>query len=895
MLDRESAAARRDSIPHPTWRRFPIAAAAAEEEEEEVEEGGSGGGGGSVRDLWGDTAGGGSSLERPPSVFDFRGGLLCDEPGLGKTITVTGLMLRTQGTLPLPPSRNNSSDSGSGGNSGTEEGTGVVYFDIPKLSSSGNSSSARCRSVRCGYYTVLEEDCKSISKLERCSAKADSVRRSKRWRRQGEGEERGERGGRRRELFGRYKERDEHEEQKDSIANISAPLEIEKQVDNEEEEEVEIAAVDGSGTENAAKRQKNNENGRDDGGGFAIITPPPKSSRPRSLPSLTPSTAVNTTTTIAVGGLLSRLPVETIDRGDKETVDDDDDIDRTGTPSSPHNGGRNAGIGADNNDGAQQQQRPHVLEKDYIADDDGDIIMNGTAAPPAAPARQYYDDDSDEIDYSEDDDDAHFLQCSVCSKWRRIALHLHPPSGTPWCCYQHPHPSWRSCSIREEDLDEDEDVTSAPGWLLLEGVDASAPGAAKNIEFFRDLLTKYDDFLAVYNSCTDKYKGMKKWIEWIVKQEPTTFSTGGILISEKHTPPPGFGRLLAEIGFSSCHKSIATTAGGPPQRLLFAKNGALPPHQQDWRRWEQPLSHWKLTFDGAAFQQALHLGPSPRKHRIYLSPATLVVVPQGLLQHWKDQILLHTRPDSLRICVYDIKDNPLHDFHKKEEPAPHILAWEYDVVLTTFGKMSTGWDPKNPVGCSPLAKIHWLRIILDEGHTVGSTQMTNRFQMVTALRAERRWVMTGTPAPSTTAAGAITLKYMQPLLTFLHDEALGGVAFSEAIEKQLKDCPVASRWRLQLALRRCLIRATKADLIDLPPVKRSVVLLDFAPSHAESYNYFVDMIRLNLLSSDWFDWEHQESLLNKRPENAKRATQTLENLAQSCNVAGNAQLQVSAR
>lgn len=38
-----------------------------------------------------------------PAVKDFRGGLFCDEPGLGKTITALSLVLKTQWTLADPP------------------------------------------------------------------------------------------------------------------------------------------------------------------------------------------------------------------------------------------------------------------------------------------------------------------------------------------------------------------------------------------------------------------------------------------------------------------------------------------------------------------------------------------------------------------------------------------------------------------------------------------------------------------------------------------------------------------------------------------------------------------------------------------------------------------------
>lgn len=38
--------------------------------------------------------------QAPAPSLEVRGGMLCDEPGLGKTITVLALLLRTRGLLP---------------------------------------------------------------------------------------------------------------------------------------------------------------------------------------------------------------------------------------------------------------------------------------------------------------------------------------------------------------------------------------------------------------------------------------------------------------------------------------------------------------------------------------------------------------------------------------------------------------------------------------------------------------------------------------------------------------------------------------------------------------------------------------------------------------------------
>jgi hypothetical protein len=74
-------------------------AAFEEEEEEEEEE--------ERLFLWADLGSGQCWIngEDMPShqSSELRGGLFCDEPGLGKTITALSLVLRTKGTLPAPP------------------------------------------------------------------------------------------------------------------------------------------------------------------------------------------------------------------------------------------------------------------------------------------------------------------------------------------------------------------------------------------------------------------------------------------------------------------------------------------------------------------------------------------------------------------------------------------------------------------------------------------------------------------------------------------------------------------------------------------------------------------------------------------------------------------------
>lgn len=52
---------------------------------------------------WVDELTGRVSSERPRPASDARGGMFCDEPGLGKTITMLALLLATQGLYAEPP------------------------------------------------------------------------------------------------------------------------------------------------------------------------------------------------------------------------------------------------------------------------------------------------------------------------------------------------------------------------------------------------------------------------------------------------------------------------------------------------------------------------------------------------------------------------------------------------------------------------------------------------------------------------------------------------------------------------------------------------------------------------------------------------------------------------
>nr|GEZ22063.1 F-box protein At3g54460 isoform X1 [Tanacetum cinerariifolium] len=285
--------------------------------------------------------------------------------------------------------------------------------------------------------------------------------------------------------------------------------------------------------------------------------------------------------------------------------------------------------------------------------------------------------------------------------------------------------------------------------------------------------------------------------------------------------------------------------------------------------WHYPKNLVNLTFDLSALRIAL---TEPLDSvRFYLSRATLIVVPANLVDHWKNQIERHVKPGQLRVYVWAD--------HKK--PSVHNIAWDYDVVITTFSRLSAEWSPKKR---SVLMQVHWLRVVFDEGHTLGSSlNLTNKLQLSVSLTASSRWLLTGTPTPNTPNS---QLSNLQPMLKFLREEAYGlnQRSWDSGILRPFEAKMEEGRARLLQLLRRCMISARKKDLLMIPPCIKKVTLINFNGEHAKTYNELVVTVRRNILMADWNDPSHVESLLN--PKQWKFRSTLIRNVRLSCCVAG---------
>ncbi|ONM60590.1 zinc ion binding [Zea mays] len=140
-----------------------------------------------------------------------------------------------------------------------------------------------------------------------------------------------------------------------------------------------------------------------------------------------------------------------------------------------------------------------------------------------------------------------------------------------------------------------------------------------------------------------------------------------------------------------------------------------------------------------------------------LSHATLIVCPAPILAQWHSEITRHTRPGSLKVCIYEGARNLDPSTIQKNDMTEIITA---DVVLTTYDVLKEDlshdfdrhdgdrrflrFQKRYPVIPTVLTRIHWWRLCLDEAQMVESGR-TSVTEMALRLNAQHRWCITGTP------------------------------------------------------------------------------------------------------------------------------------------------------
>ncbi|KAM4699895.1 transcription termination factor 2 isoform 2-T2 [Discoglossus pictus] len=132
-----------------------------------------------------------------------------------------------------------------------------------------------------------------------------------------------------------------------------------------------------------------------------------------------------------------------------------------------------------------------------------------------------------------------------------------------------------------------------------------------------------------------------------------------------------------------------------------------------------------------------------------VSHGTLIICPASLVHHWKKEVEKRVSDGKLKVYLYH---------GPSREKDCRVLA-QFDIVVTTYSLVSKeipvkkeeaetaakDQDLEDKSSCSsPLLRIAWNRIILDEAHNIKNPKVQTSIA-VCKLRAGARWAVTGTP------------------------------------------------------------------------------------------------------------------------------------------------------
>ncbi|KAH3853552.1 hypothetical protein DPMN_096079, partial [Dreissena polymorpha] len=174
-----------------------------------------------------------------------------------------------------------------------------------------------------------------------------------------------------------------------------------------------------------------------------------------------------------------------------------------------------------------------------------------------------------------------------------------------------------------------------------------------------------------------------------------------------------------------------------------------------------------------------------------------------------------------------------------------------DIVITTYSTMAADYK-RSQTGrgqVSPLKKVRWLRVVLDEGHAIRNPQ-SQQSKAIMELEAERRWVLTGTPIQN-------SIKDLWSLINFLKVTPFTDQQWwRRTIERPLEKGEDSALKRVQHLMGHLALRRTKTQTVDGKPLvelpKRQVCIEHITLSQEERTVYDAMQKEGKLIVSKYF-------------------------------------------
>ncbi|XP_010493369.1 PREDICTED: putative SWI/SNF-related matrix-associated actin-dependent regulator of chromatin subfamily A member 3-like 2 isoform X3 [Camelina sativa] len=204
----------------------------------------------------------------------------------------------------------------------------------------------------------------------------------------------------------------------------------------------------------------------------------------------------------------------------------------------------------------------------------------------------------------------------------------------------------------------------------------------------------------------------------------------------------------------------------------------------------------------------------------------LIVCPMTLLGQWKSEIEMHTKSGSLSVYVH----------YGQSRPKDTKLLSQSDVVITTYGVLTSEFSAENSADNEGLYAVRWFRIVLDEAHTIKNSK-SQISVAAAALVADRRWCLTGTPIQN-------NLEDLYSLLRFLRIEPWGTWAWwNKLVQKPFEEGDERGLKLVQSILKPIMLRRTKSStdregrpILVLPPADARVIYCELSESERDFYD-----------------------------------------------------------
>ncbi|OJJ43211.1 hypothetical protein ASPZODRAFT_123900 [Penicilliopsis zonata CBS 506.65] len=210
---------------------------------------------------------------------------------------------------------------------------------------------------------------------------------------------------------------------------------------------------------------------------------------------------------------------------------------------------------------------------------------------------------------------------------------------------------------------------------------------------------------------------------------------------------------------------------------------------------------------------------------------TLIVVSSALLiNNWINEIRMHLEP-GFKEFIY----------HGKKRSARRHKVKHADIVITTYHTLIAEFKTKT---YSPLHRIHWYRVVLDEAHII-RRQATKFWRACYELDANSRWCLTGTPIQN-------RLEDIGNLFSFLRVSPLDrlsmfrkyiAIPFDESQERR-----ILARQNLALLMDSVCIRRTK-EILNLPEQQDQTKFLELSSEERVQYEKMLKMMNTALRES----------------------------------------------